>query len=60
MKLDVWQKDMALIKEFAETVGAFTPLFDTTSPLYETANKVGLGEQDTAAVHKILSQMENT
>lgn len=60
MKLDVWQKDMALIKDFAAASGAFTPLFDTTTPLYETANDLGLGEQDTAAVHKILAQMVDT
>ena len=52
MKLNVWQKDMALIKDFAQKAGANTPLFDATGPLYELANKLGLGEQDTAAVHK--------
>ena len=52
MKLDVWQKDMALIKDFAQQANANTPLFDTTAPLYELAIKLGLGEQDTAAVHK--------
>lgn len=55
MKLDVWQKDMALIQEFAEQVGAATPLFGATKPLYDAANAAGLGAQDTAAVHKILS-----
>ena len=51
MKLDIWQKDMALIKAFAQKTGATTPLFDATTPLYELANELGLGEQDTAAVH---------
>lgn len=60
MKLDVWQKDMALIKDFSTASGAFTPLFDTTAPLYETANALGLGEQDTAAVHRILAQLVDT
>lgn len=56
MKLDVWQKDMALIKEFAEQLGASTPLFEVTQPLYEAANTAGLGDQDTAAVHEILNR----
>ena len=58
MKLDVWQKDMALIKEFAQMVGAVTPLFDATSPLYDSANAMGLGGQDTAAVHKTYKSEE--
>lgn len=56
MKLDVWQKDMALINDFARDLGAETPLFDKTQPLYEAANELGLGEQDTAAVHKVITQ----
>jgi 3-hydroxyisobutyrate dehydrogenase-like beta-hydroxyacid dehydrogenase len=50
MKLDVWQKDMRLIKAFAEQIGAGTPMFDTTIPLYEAARTSGHGEEDTAAV----------
>ncbi|MBV9703494.1 MAG: NAD(P)-dependent oxidoreductase [Methylobacteriaceae bacterium] len=49
MKLDVWQKDMRLIKAFAEESGAATPLFDTTIPLYRSA-AVSHGLKDTAAV----------
>ena len=56
MKLDVWQKDMSLIKDFAEEVGVMTPLFETTRPLYEQANALGMGELDTAAVFKILAE----
>lgn len=56
MKLDVWQKDMALIQEFAKQLGASTPLFEVTRPLYEAANAAGLGNQDTAAVHEILNR----
>ncbi|NKB44677.1 MAG: NAD-binding protein [Alphaproteobacteria bacterium] len=56
MKLDVWQKDMALIQDFATKLGAITPLFEATQPLYESAIKLDLGEHDTAAVHKILAQ----
>lgn len=50
MKLSVWQKDMELIAKFAAEVGAPTPLFSATAPLYATALKNGLGEKDSAAV----------
>ncbi len=56
MKLDVWQKDMALIRDFAEKVSASTPLFDSTKPLYDKANEAGLGKQDTAAVHAMFKR----
>jgi|TARA_B110000438_G_scaffold45945_1_gene46101 putative dehydrogenase len=56
MKLDVWQKDMTLIKDFAEEVGVTTPLFEATRPLYEQANALGMGELDTAAVFKIIAE----
>jgi 3-hydroxyisobutyrate dehydrogenase-like beta-hydroxyacid dehydrogenase len=55
MKLDVWQKDMDLIASFATALGAATPLFDATKPLYAEANRRGWGARDTAAVHDILS-----
>jgi 3-hydroxyisobutyrate dehydrogenase-like beta-hydroxyacid dehydrogenase len=54
MKLDVWQKDMAIIGAFARAVGAATPLFDTTEPLYQEAVASGLAGQDTAAVCTVL------
>ena len=57
MKLDIWQKDMKLISEFAEEIGTPTPLFSTTVPLYETALKNGLGEKDSAAVYSALQDM---
>jgi 3-hydroxyisobutyrate dehydrogenase-like beta-hydroxyacid dehydrogenase len=57
MKLDVWQKDLALIEAFARDHGAATPLFDATLPLYDAAVRAGLGAQDTAAVFRILKEM---
>jgi len=57
MKLNVWQKDMELIAKFAEEVGAPTPLFSATAPLYATALKNGLGEKDSAAVYSALQDM---
>lgn len=58
MRLDLWQKDMALIAEFAAQMGATTPLFSTTSALYEEANDRGLGQQDTAAVYSVLANRD--
>ncbi len=57
MKLDVWQKDMGLIAEFARDVGAATPLFDATAPLYRAAIAPGRGHQDTAAVRSALEAL---
>lgn len=54
MKLDVWQKDMRLIEDFARQIGAATPLFDATAPLYRAAIASGYGEEDTAAVRLVL------
>ena len=54
MKLDVWQKDMRLIGQFAAQMGSPTPLFSTTAPLYEKAINAGFGAQDTAAVREVL------
>ena len=57
MKLDVWQKDMALIADFAADIGTPTPLFSATSSLYSAAVKKGLGQKDTAAVCVVLQDM---
>jgi putative dehydrogenase len=57
MKLDVWQKDMRLIEEFAAAVGVATPLFSATAPLYERALRSGRGSEDTAAVYTVLEEM---
>jgi L-threonate 2-dehydrogenase len=54
MKLNVWQKDMQLIKAFADETGAPTPLFDATIPLYLAAVAEGHGQMDTAAVRLAL------
>ncbi len=54
MKIDVWQKDMAIIGEFARALGVPTPTFAATGPVYDEAQGQGLGGQDTAAVCKLL------
>ena len=57
MRLDLWQKDMALISEFVARSGAVAPLFTATSPLYDAAIKNQLGAQDTAAIYSVLAQL---
>jgi 3-hydroxyisobutyrate dehydrogenase-like beta-hydroxyacid dehydrogenase len=57
MKLGVWQKDMRIIADFAQEVGAPTPLFSATAPLYTAAVADGRQEEDTAAVCAVLEEM---
>jgi len=56
MKISIWQKDMAVIGEFARELRCPTPLFDATVPVYDEALKSGYGEQDTAAVCAVLEK----
>jgi putative dehydrogenase len=56
MKVSIWQKDMAIIAEFANDVGCATPLFTLTQPVYAEAMAMGLGNQDTAAVFEVLKK----
>lgn len=57
MKNYVWQKDMAVIGEFANKLGVPTPLFSATVPVYASAMSVGYAEQDTGAVCGVLEKM---
>ena len=57
MKVETWQKDMKIIAEFAAEVGAPTPLFHASAPIYSTAMAQGRGAQDTAAVFAVLADM---
>jgi putative dehydrogenase len=56
MKVSTWQKDMAIIAEFADDIGCETPLFTLTRPVYTEAMAMGLGDQDTAAVFEVLKK----
>jgi len=56
MKIATWQKDMAIIAEFAEGLGCATPLFTLTRPVYAEAMAMGLGNHDTAAVFEVLKK----
>ena len=50
MKIDVWQKDMDVIGDFAKKMRVPTPLFTATEAIYDKALKSGHGAEDTAAV----------
>jgi len=57
MKVKVWQKDMQVIGDFARSIGARTPLFSATRPIYDAAIRGGRAMQDTAAVCAVLETM---
>jgi 3-hydroxyisobutyrate dehydrogenase-like beta-hydroxyacid dehydrogenase len=57
MKVSVWQKDMAVIGEFARELECPTPMFDATVPVYDKAMRTGHAEHDTAAVCAVLEAM---
>jgi putative dehydrogenase len=57
MKLEVWQKDMTIIADFAREAGCPTPLFAATAPIYTAANALGRPHDDTAAVCSVLERM---
>lgn len=57
MKLDVWQKDMAIIGDFARELSCPTPLFAASAPVYAAALAAGRRTQDTAAVCAVLEEM---
>ncbi len=57
MKVEVWQKDMKIIGEFAAGLGVPTPLFSASGPLYNAAMAQGFARQDTAAVCAVLEKL---
>lgn len=57
MKVALWQKDMAVIGEFAQSLGCPTPLFNATGPLYDAAMASGHAMHDTASVCAVLERM---
>jgi L-threonate 2-dehydrogenase len=56
MKIDIWQKDMSIIEDFAKSLGVETPIFAASAPVYDAAQAAGLGGEDTAAICEILEQ----
>jgi putative dehydrogenase len=57
MKVEVWQKDMKIIGEFAARHGVPTPLFNASAAIYNAAMAQGFGKQDTASVCAVLERM---
>jgi L-threonate 2-dehydrogenase len=57
MRVSTWQKDMAIIREFADGLGVETPVFSSTAPIYDEAMAMQLGDQDTAAVCRVIEVM---
>ena len=57
MKLEVWQKDMTIIADFAREVGCPTPLFSASASFYTAALAMGRHGEDTAAVCAVLEKM---
>jgi len=57
MKIDIWQKDMAVIGEFATKLGVAVPVFAASAPIYNAAIGQGFGGDDTAAVCAVLERM---
>lgn len=56
VRLQVFRKDLALITEFATTVGAAVPLLEASNRVYETARAEGRDGQDTACVAEVLRE----
>jgi len=56
MSVAMWQKDMRIIGEYAARLGAATPLFRASAPLYRAALAQGHGAEDTAAVLAVLER----
>jgi len=57
MKIDVWDKDMSVIGDYARKIKVPTPMFNASKPIYVKAQKSGYGAQDTASVCAVLEKM---
>lgn len=59
MKVEIWQKDMTIIGDFARKLECPTPLFLTSASIYTAAMAMGRRSEDTAAVCAVLEKMAN-
>lgn len=57
MKMDIYQKDLALIMDHARAVDCPVPLMAASLPFYSAALAQGRHSQDTAALFAVLQQM---
>lgn len=53
-RLDILLKDSTLIRDYARSVGAPTPLLDAAVPIYQQSSEAGLGDLDAAALCRFL------
>ena len=58
MKMDVWSKDMSLIREMINDIGIDSPLFEKTDELYAQANDHELDHMDTASIFELLKKKD--
>ena len=57
MKVEVWQKDMKIIGEYATRLGVPTALFNASAAIYTAAMAQGFDQEDTASVCAVLEGM---
>jgi 3-hydroxyisobutyrate dehydrogenase-like beta-hydroxyacid dehydrogenase len=57
MKVDVYQKDIDIIGDYADKLNIPTPLFDASKQFYAAAMSQGYAQQDTASICAVLEQM---
>ncbi len=57
MKMDVYQKDLALIMDHARAIGCPVPLMSATLPFYSAALAQGRDKEDTAALFAVLQTL---
>jgi 3-hydroxyisobutyrate dehydrogenase-like beta-hydroxyacid dehydrogenase len=55
-RLEMFIKDITVIGEYARELGVPTPLLDASLPFYEEGVAAGLGEEDAAALCRLLEQ----
>ncbi len=56
MKIEVYQKDIAIIEDYAARLNCPTPLFTLSKSYYDAAYAEGRTQEDTGAVHAVLRQ----
>ena len=57
MSINMWQKDLKIIMEFAAALGSPAPLLSASAPIYHAALSQGRGSEDTASVCAVLEEM---
>jgi 3-hydroxyisobutyrate dehydrogenase-like beta-hydroxyacid dehydrogenase len=57
MSINMWQKDLKIIMEFAAALGSPAPLLSACAPVYHAALSQGRGAEDTASVCAVLEDM---